>query len=170
MFELSFRDVVFLLIGVVGGELGYLLLIWLRKRLALPPQSQMLVDSGAISKRPESKVCDSTYVAFMARSFDDSSAPQEIRDNADHVQLIGGPFDGCVGIFPPGQSDFKAFVMPVHRNLKRFVIYRHSDSSDNWEGSNLTKHREYRFDRFILVKGPSEAFQELRRLESECSE
>lgn len=167
------------IIGAVtlGAVVGVLLIVvfdqvvrWYQRRNALPFQSRLLIASGVISQKSESKGQDSTYVAYIASAFDDSNAPEELKKNSDQVRLIGGPFDGCLGIFPPGFSVCRGWLLPVHRNLKRYAVYRLFGTDDNWEGATLTKHHEYRFVRFLKAGGPADAIQEMSRINQESTQ
>lgn len=163
---------------VVGVVIGLFILVAIevvfrlvRRRFGDSPQIRLLILSNQISPKPESRLSDSSYVAFVARNFDEAdSAPREVRENSDKVHLIDGPFDGCVGLYPPGMVTWRAFIMPVHRSLKRFAVYRQSDSSVNWEGAGMTTDFKYRFERFLQVNGWQEATKEMERIDSQCQE
>lgn len=140
-------------LAAVGGLYGAtcwasLICRLLKKRFGLSPPIAYLVEVGAISKRPESRTIDSSYLAHVARCLNSSGLPAETLQEMNQANFIGGPLDGITGAYPVYVQLRRYFLIPVHRRENRFAVYEKSGESQSFDGSQVTKHWDFRFARF----------------------
>ncbi|MCA9094643.1 MAG: hypothetical protein KDA68_14245 [Planctomycetaceae bacterium] len=120
----------------------------IRERYRLSPGVEMLIESGVISRRPESRTVDSTFLSHIARLIDGSEFPEDVRRNMSEVHFKGGPFDGSLGLYPTFCKIQEYFLLPVHRRHNRFAVYRRVSVSEDWSGEQVTKIFDMQFGCF----------------------
>jgi len=150
-------------VGGIYGATCWASLVYrkIRERYRLSPGVEMLIESGQITKRPESRTVDSSFLAHVARQIDGSKAPDEVKNNSNQAYFKGGPLDGSFGLYPPVVELCRYFLIPVHRRQDRFAVYCRTDETEDWSGDRVTKVWEFTFERYANKAETEEIFRKM---------